>query len=163
MNKSTFLTNINENWQIWQAFLAQVSPERLEQPGAAGDWSLKDVIAHITWHEDQMLGVIRNRALRGSPWWNLALDDRNRLIYEQYRDAPLEQVLQESFKVHTALLAALQDFDEAALNDPALIDDLPPEWIPWQLISDNTYGHYEEHRQDVLRMISPPPHPLDYV
>jgi uncharacterized damage-inducible protein DinB len=110
MDKDIFLVNIADNWQIWQALLAQVSPEKLEQPGAAGAWSLKDIIAHVTWHEGQMLDVVRTRALRGSPWWSLSLDERNRLIYEEVRDKPLEAVLRESQDVHAALVAALQDF-----------------------------------------------------
>ena len=35
----------------WEALLAEVGEARLTEPGVEGDWSLKDIIAHITYFE----------------------------------------------------------------------------------------------------------------
>src|SRR5690349_8107926 len=32
----------------WDALIAEISPARMAEPGAASDWSVKDVIAHLT-------------------------------------------------------------------------------------------------------------------
>ena len=32
----------------WEALLAEVGVERLTEPGVAGDWSVKDVLGHLT-------------------------------------------------------------------------------------------------------------------
>src|SRR5215468_7094455 len=34
----------------WNALLAQVTPEQMEIPGAVGDWSVKQLVAHLTWY-----------------------------------------------------------------------------------------------------------------
>src|SRR5215472_12539988 len=35
----------------WNALLAQVSLDRLDVPGVEGAWSLKQLVAHLTWYE----------------------------------------------------------------------------------------------------------------
>ena len=33
----------------WNALLAQIDPARMEEPGVEGTWSMKELIAHLTW------------------------------------------------------------------------------------------------------------------
>ena len=47
MDKQTFLDTLHGERTQWEALVAQVGEERMTQPGFAGEWSLKDVIAHI--------------------------------------------------------------------------------------------------------------------
>ncbi|MFI5275949.1 MAG: hypothetical protein ACHQ1E_01655, partial [Ktedonobacterales bacterium] len=39
----------------WQALLARVGPDRMEQPGVEGEWSMKELVAHLTWYERAVL------------------------------------------------------------------------------------------------------------
>lgn len=48
MNKSELLDWLWEEYRGWEAFLEQFDPEWMEQPGAAADWSMKDIVAHLT-------------------------------------------------------------------------------------------------------------------
>jgi hypothetical protein len=48
MKKSELLTRLREAYQRWEAFLDQVGLARMDQPGVNGDWSMKDIIAHLT-------------------------------------------------------------------------------------------------------------------
>jgi len=47
----------------WEALLAEVGEARLTEPGVEGDWSLKDIIAHITyfetWAADNVMAFLR--------------------------------------------------------------------------------------------------------
>ena len=86
MNKSEWLDTLQTERAQWEALLVQVGEARMTQPGAAGEWSVKDVIAHVTWFEREMVGVLRARALVGSDLWNLSRDERNAAIHEQNRD-----------------------------------------------------------------------------
>jgi len=87
---------IQLTWTAWEAMIGQVEEEQLVSPGVVGDWSLKDIIAHITWHEREMVGLVKAHALVGSDLWNLPTDERNAAIYKEVRDLPLEQVLAKS-------------------------------------------------------------------
>lgn len=149
MDKQTFLDKLQSARSQWDDLLALIAHEWMTLPGVAGDWSIKDIIAHISWHELQMLGVLHAHALAGSDLWNLPLDQRNAAIYEQNRGRDLADVLVESEQTFPQLIAAIAQLSDADLNDPARFPGMPSAWQPWDLIAGNTYGHYEEHTPDV--------------
>ena len=140
---------IQNAWTTWVALIGQVDQEQLFSPGVAGDWSLKDIIAHITWFEKEMVGLITAHALVSSELWNLPTDERNAAIYEEVRIQPLEQVLEESATVHQQMLEVLPSLSEEDLTDPSGFPNMPPDWQPGMLIAQNTYEHYEDHIRDV--------------
>lgn len=39
----------------WNALLAQVGPNRMDIPGVEGTWSVKELVAHLTWYERRWL------------------------------------------------------------------------------------------------------------
>jgi uncharacterized damage-inducible protein DinB len=145
LDKAHFLEKVRQARARWEALVAEIDDKRMLQPGASGDWTLKDVLAHLTWHEREMLGVLNARALTGSEWWNLPLDQRNQLIYEAHRDLPLERVRAEAQETYSRLLQALEGLAEEDLHDPGRFAEMPPEWQPWKLLAENTYEHYIDH------------------
>ena len=145
---------IQNAWNAWEALIQQVDQEQLIPPGLAGWWSLKDIIAHITWHEKEMVGLITANALVGSELWNLPTDERNAAIYELVKEQPLEQVLQESEQAHQQLLDALPTLSDQDLVDPSGFPNMPPDWQPWLVIAQNTYEHYQDHIKDVERWLA---------
>ncbi len=65
MDKATFINTLEQSRAEWEALLAQVDEERMLQPGAAGKWSVKDVIAHVTWGEREIVPIMRTHVLAG--------------------------------------------------------------------------------------------------
>ncbi len=153
MRTADFLQVLDKEYRAWQALLAQVPPERMTVPGAAGQWTVKDIIAHVTWYEQEMVDMIRERTLAGSPLWEEKLDLRNQAIYAQNRDRPLADVLAEAGRVHAELWALCQKLEEGDLDDPARFKDMPLTDKPWQYIVSNTYGHYQEHTPALMEFI----------
>ena len=99
--------------------MARVQPQQMTTPGVVGRWSVKDLVAHITWSEREMVGVLAARALVGSDLWSLTNDERNEIVYQQNRDRPLDEVLAEAKAVYARLLALVSGMSAAELNDPA--------------------------------------------
>lgn len=149
MNKQMFLARVQAAWRELEAALAMVDEAQMEQPGPGGVMTVKDIIAHVTWFEREMVQLVQRRVLNGSELWELPGDERNAVILAQYRDRPLAQVRAEAQTVHRHLLAALAELDEAALNDPHHFQNMPPEWVPWRLLAENTLDHYTDHARDL--------------
>jgi hypothetical protein len=145
MTKDELLTRIGEARGRWDAALAGLDDAQLLQPGFAGQWTAKDVIAHIAWHEREMIGVCRTRTLAGSEWWSLSTDERNGAIFQANRERPLDEVRGEAAQVYAELLGALQTLSDEELVDAGRFADMPADWLPWQVIAGNTYEHYEDH------------------
>lgn len=145
IDKEGLIRRVKETRARWDALIAQVDEGVMLEPGASGDWSVKDIIAHITWHEREMVGALQARALVGSDLWLRPLDERNQAIYEEYLDLPLESVRAEAQEVYRALLQEMERLSDEDLHDPGRFADMPADWRPWDLLADNTYRHYQDH------------------
>jgi uncharacterized protein (TIGR03083 family) len=149
MTKRKLLDLIRAERAQWDALLAQVDQARMTEPGMAGDWSLKDIIAHVAWCEREVLGVLRAHAMVGSDLWNLSNDERNAAVYVQNRERSLHDVLSEAREVYPQLIEAVEALTEEDITDPTRFRDMPSEWRPWMLISNNTYEHYQAHTPSI--------------
>jgi len=154
ISRATFLDILRAGRAEWDNALVDVPRELMEEPGVTGDWSIKDHIAHVTWHEREMVGVLRERALVGSDMWDLPLDERNNLIFEQNRHRSLDEVLNESGLVFRQLLREIEALSEDDLNDPSRFKEMPSDWLPWKLIAENSYEHYPDHTEAVVRWLN---------
>jgi len=58
MDKIRFLDTLLTERTEWDRVLSQIDEARMTAPGVAGEWSAKDVVAHVTWFEREMVGVL---------------------------------------------------------------------------------------------------------
>jgi uncharacterized protein (TIGR03083 family) len=149
MSATAFVDRIRRARREWDALLAQVDEGRMAQAGACGEWSIKDVVAHITWHEREMIKLLETRTLAGSELWELPLDERNEAIFEENQRRALEEVREEARGVFDVLLRQAETLADEELHDASRFSGMPPDWQPWQVIAENTYEHYEDHSSQV--------------
>ena len=145
MNKAEFLDALQSGRAEWEALLSEVGEVRMTVPGVAGQWSVKDIVAHVTWAEREMVGIMQARALVGSDLWDLSQDERNDAIFADNRGRPLQEVLDESQQVYTQYLAGIQGLSDADLADASRFQEMPAEWIPWEMLASNCFEHYQQH------------------
>lgn len=145
---------VEETFESWMQLLESVPSDQLEKPGVSGDWSLKDIIAHITWHEAQMVDVMEARALIGSEWWELPTHERNAKIYDEYKSAPLQDVLDDATATHQQLVHWIGTLTDKDLNEAAALEGMPDDWLFGDILAQNTYSHYGDHASAVARWLS---------
>jgi hypothetical protein len=119
MKKSELLNWLREEYQQWEAFLDQIGPALLEQPGVNGDWSMKDMVSHLYVGWQPRLIARIQAAQRGEPEpappWPAHLksdDEINAWIYEVSHERSLREVLDESRQVFQQLLAVVEGLPE---------------------------------------------------
>lgn len=145
MDKTQFMKSLKETRAEWEALLTQIGEARMEQSGATGKWSVKDVIAHITWGEREMVPVMRSHVLAGSELWELSDYERNEIVYQRNRDRSLQEIMRAEQQAYAHLLEAVQTLNDEDLNDPRRYRHMPQDWIPWQLYAGNSFDHYQDH------------------
>jgi uncharacterized damage-inducible protein DinB len=153
VSKNQALNLVGFRWDGWERALEAIPKDRLEEPVVEG-WSVKDIAAHITWHDREMLRLMKTRMLAGSEWWSLPTGERNKLIYEQYRDQPLDEVLQNHRETHLEMVQEIEKLAEADLNDPSRIDGMLPGKKLWMLLEENTWNHYLLHTEDLWGLLN---------
>jgi hypothetical protein len=141
----TFISMLEQARAQWEAPLAQMDEQRMLGPGIVGTWSVKDLIAHVSWYEREMVPVIRLRVSTGSQWWALPTDERNAMIYQHNRHRPLQEILDEGQHSYRELREAVQSLSDEDLNDPRRFRDMPEDWVPWQIFAGNSFEHYQDH------------------
>jgi len=132
----------------WNTLLAQVTPDRMEALGVEGDWSVKELVAHLTWYEQAVVegarqvasgGAFRRRRSAG-----MSMDEQNAQIAATSRTRTASDILAEADQVFAQLLAVVEACPEDLLNDPRLLG-LPEDMVPWMGVANNSYAHYREH------------------
>src|SRR6266446_8848727 len=154
MDKTAFINTLEQSRAEWEALLAPVDEERMLQPGAAGKWSVKDVIVHVTWGEREIVPIMRTHVLAGSELWELSDDERNEIVYQQNRDRPLQEILQEEQQAYADLFEAAQALSDEDLNDSQRFKQMPEEWVPWQIIAGCSFKHYQDHMPSIREWLA---------
>lgn len=145
VKKDSFIETLRRSRQAWEDALAAISKEERAVPGFAGEWSLKDVVAHIAWYEREMVGILRARRFVGSDLWEQELEARNAEIHALNALRLPADVFAEEGVLYEEMMALLDALDEQALNQAAAFPGMPAEWMPWEVIASNTYEHYDDH------------------
>ncbi|MGE5595769.1 MAG: DinB family protein [Hyphomicrobiales bacterium] len=154
------------------AALGELSAGELVRPGAVGEWSLKDTLAHLssTWLAGQLEAYLDGRTPTAAttfgfddpppPGTDLATNDgRNAWLHTSEARLTLPEVrerYEEFLRRTNAAIARLpeDDFGRAfALAPlghvgqlrPAVEGDGPPIVPLWRWLAGNTWHHFEEH------------------
>ena len=154
MDRVTFLETLKTGRARWNALVTQINAGHMADAPLNDDWMVKDLIAHVSWYEREMIAVMAEKKLVGSDWWNLPLDERNTRIYEANRDRTLADVCAEALALWNPLREAAQLLSDDDLNDARHFAEMPPDWTPWEVIASNLFDHYPDHIPDLEAWIA---------
>lgn len=152
MTKDELLAHLEQENAQFEALLAEIGPARMEDPGVAGNWSAKDVVAHLTGWRRRTVARLE-AALRGDdnlpPLWPAHLqtdDDINAWMHERDKNLSVDEVLAQSRQVFDGMVAALAAMPEDALQEAGRFP-----WMDGHALSDaNFFGHFhDEHEADL--------------
>jgi uncharacterized protein (TIGR03083 family) len=124
--KTQLLSESQKEYAALQKSLAALTPEQMVQANALGEWTAKDVIAHLyewqqmffRWYEAGLRGETPAVPAEGYKWNQLPA--LNQAIYERYRDMPLEDVLKAFEASHAKTLALVESLSDETLTTPGL-------------------------------------------
>lgn len=130
------VARIASSWGALLEALDGIPEDRLEEPGAVGEWSLKDVFGHIAFW-DEVAVADAKRALANQPDDHNDYQAMNDADYLRRRDRSLPEQRSAMHQAHAALIDYLDDIEGL---DAAAVD---------KAINGDTYQHYDEHGADI--------------
>ncbi|MBZ0299174.1 MAG: ClbS/DfsB family four-helix bundle protein [Anaerolineae bacterium] len=153
MTKGMLLDTLRSKRAQWDGFVAGIPKDRMTEAGAAGKWSVKDVIAHLTYHErwiaDRLHEQPRGEGYAPKEIDAMSDDARNEVIYQRERDRPLQEILADSQAAFARLMEGVEGHTEAFLTEPHEFEGAPEPIIVWQFLRDNVYDHYSLHMPSI--------------
>lgn len=149
--KDKLLAQIRAEHEKWRMLLAEIGEERMEQPGPMGDWTFKDLVAHLSgWRERTIRRLEAGPGQEPPTSWpsNLTDDDEiNAWFYEQNRDRPLGDVLAD-YDAHFGRLAtAIAALPDEDITTPGRFD-----WVGGEALADvDFFDHLHEEHEPSIR------------
>lgn len=117
---------IRADGRFWRELVAEVGRERMHEPGPMGEWTFKDLAAHLAAWRNTRIPMIE-AAVRGEPFpsppWpaELASDDYeaiNAWFQERDRDRSLDDVLDDYDRSFERLAVAIEALPDDVAHDP---------------------------------------------
>lgn len=133
--------------------LLEILPvEMLSVPGAMGEWSVANVLAHLVVWESELVTCLMKLDQGKQPKRMLAaiadVDGFNKQRFEENRNRDLDRIFDDLQSVRVQLEEWLPRFSDRDLNDGTRY-----EWNDdialWQIIEANTFGHEGEHMPEL--------------
>ena len=154
VNKAGLIEVMRNERERWGTLLAAIGEGRMEQPGAAGFWSVKDVMAHVAAYERWLVDWLNAARLGQFPPPSVLDDDdidrRNAQVYEATRALDLSAVKGGEENAYQELVLIIKGLSEADLFEPERTTwFVRPYWgegtTLWEAIAGLTYDHWREH------------------
>ena len=145
----------------WDTLIAQIPHHRLSESVASGEWSIKDIIAHVTEYDRWLALGLAMRLQKPPQIWldDISLDEFNAVLHQQVADRNPEDILLDSNRVFQDLINEVESHSEAYLFGTHRMEGIPYDVIPFQLLKSESYGHYHDHIPAIRAWLSS--HPQD--
>jgi hypothetical protein len=143
MAKQRLLKTLDTAWAALRESYAGLSDSRLTVPGVTGDWSVKDILAHVTTWEGEALKHLPLVIAGGRPPRYVTyggIDAFNARMTEEKRDLSLAEVLRQLDDTHRRLIDFVQGTPEAQFTRDTRFR---------RRLRLDTYSHYPEHAEAV--------------
>jgi uncharacterized protein (TIGR03083 family) len=120
-SKADLLAAIDKERGALEALLETLTPEQMAAPGIVGDWSAKDVLAHLieweqmvlSWHRAGLQGETPEMPAPGLKWNQTP--ELNQMIYEKHKTRPLDDVMAQFASSHQEILSVIQELSNEDL------------------------------------------------
>ena len=144
MNKPQFLAQLEKAWGAFKQSFAGLSDSQLMEPGATGNWSVKDILAHVTTWEQEALKALPvilqgGRLPRYSDLYG-GIDAFNAWMAEQKRDLSLPEILEQLDETHRQLVEIIRNAPD---------EQFTREMRFRRRLRLDTYSHYPEHTRAI--------------
>ena len=146
MDRLQLMKRLDRAWEALKASYAGLSDSELMEPGVTGAWSVRDIIAHVTWWEEEALTHLPLILAGGKPpRYSVTyggIDAFNAQMMEQKRTLSLAEVLRQRDDAHRRLIDFVHRVPE---------DQFTRETRFRRRLRLDTYSHYLEHAEPIRK------------
>lgn len=135
---------VDAAWADFHESFAGRPDQELLVPGVTGEWSIRDLIAHVTWWDAEALAHLPLVLEGGTPpRYSVTyggIDAFNAMKTVEKQDLSLDEVRHEAEETHQRLIAYLRSIEPERLKGNSRFT---------HRLRLDTYGHYPIHAQDI--------------
>ena len=145
MKKNQLIQKIETAWEAFNKSIEGLSEAEMLEPGVIGEWSVRDIIAHVTvWEEEALKALPIILTGQRTPRYSVlygGIDAFNAQMTEKNRSLSLEEVLCRRDETHQRLLAFIRSAPQ---------EQITTETRFRRRVRYDSYSHYSEHTEAIL-------------
>jgi len=144
MKKGQVLKKLEQTWASFKESYTGLTDEQLIEPGITEDWSVKDILAHVSWWEEEALKYLPQILQGGRPPRYSVLyggiDAFNAQMTEQKRALTLSEVCSRLEETHLQLVEFVRSVSEEQFTSETRFR---------RRLRLDTYSHYPIHTRAI--------------
>ncbi len=131
------------------ASVGLVGEERMDRVILHGEWSVKDLIGHLAFWEQQVVTLFELLQAGTNPEPMEDLHKLNEQAIQEYRTLSLVEVREIEQQAYETILGLVEKASEAELFEPRHFGWTEGRCF-YEFIAGNTCGHYDEHLPELI-------------
>lgn len=129
------LQDISKSWLELVKAIRGLNDQQIVKPATVDQWSVKDIMAHITFWESRLIHDIGLLERGEQPAESSDYESINQEESTRSREASLDDVRAQFDAMHDQVMGMLEGTSH----------------ISRELVAGNTYEHYDEHLADIRK------------
>ena len=152
MTKDEILDALEDERENLIDAIEGLSDEDMLESGVVGDWSIKDILAHLSAWEAELVKLLW-QARQGQPPSGIyasgvPVDEINVVWSQAARSRPLERVMDDFISVRKQTVRRVEPFLDTDLTDPQRWPWLNGHPL-WEWIATDSFQHEAEHAAQI--------------
>ncbi|MGA7670415.1 MAG: maleylpyruvate isomerase N-terminal domain-containing protein [Nitrolancea sp.] len=129
------LQDVSKSWLELVKAVRGLSDEQVTKPASVDQWSVKDIMAHVTFWESRLIHDIGLLERGETPPEESDFESINQEESTRSRAASLDDVRAQFDAMHDQMMGMLEGTSH----------------LSRELVAGNTYEHYDEHLADIRK------------
>lgn len=155
MNKTELLEALETGRENFLELLEDMDDDAMLYKGSQEDWSVKDILAHLTRWEAELVKLLWQLRQGVQPttlhFSNTPVDEINAQWLQEDQARPLDRILADFHGVRNQTLRRVESFSDSQLMDKGKYPWLKGKAL-WELIANDSYEHEAEHMPQIRKI-----------
>jgi hypothetical protein len=152
MNKNDILIQLEESREKFLDNLDGLPIDQWNIPGVEGEWSIKDILSHLSRWEAELVKLLWQARQGQRPntmqFTQTNVDETNNIWFLESRTRSLEHVLDDFHTVRNQTILRVEGFSDKELTDPKRYPWLASRPL-WEWIASDSFEHEVEHASQI--------------
>ena len=158
-NKAELLARLEEGYAALERLLAPLNEEALTRPGVENEWSIKDILVHLTTWQGRSSSILEAAQCGKVPRPDPPIHNDEEMnafndgVFAANRSRPLAEVRRDFQAMYQRFHASV-----AALSENDLFEEARFSWMDgrplWHNVAGNGFGHYQEHEPFIAALLA---------
>jgi len=152
MEKEELIIALTSGREEFIKILQGLSEEEMQSPGVIDQWSVKDILVHLTRWEAEIIKLLWQAGQGIKPttvhFSQLSVNDLNQRWYTESQTRSLKIVMDDFIGVRKQTVRRVEDISGSVLTNPLQYPWLNNEPL-WQWIASDSFEHEAEHAEQI--------------